>query len=250
MKYSLEITNLAFRYGDFKVGTLDLRVEPGTVTLISGKIGSGKSSLIRGILKFQTSEISPVTFNGDKDFRQILSYVAPENELNDYLKVNDVVNYLSLVYKSWDKKVFEKLITRFNIKLTDTLQSLSLGSKQRLKICIALAKMPQLIVLDEPTEGIDPAARIEIMNVLFDYVFQTQATMIISTHNHKLISSKIDYVVYMKSGQVHYAGDVENFRESQKDFFRQKGVQSSSDLSEVIDNLNSSITGGAHDKIS
>ena len=104
------------------------------------------------------------------------------------------------------------------------IKTLSYGLQQRFLMALALSHNAKLLVFDEPTTGIDPATRLEIMEDLYDYVFEHNATAIISTHLVRELSSMIDFVAYVEQGQMLMFTDIESFQDQAKNLLELRNV--------------------------
>lgn len=209
MNADLVINNLSFLYGDFEVGPVSISTEPGTFILIAGKNGAGKSTLLRGIMKHQTLSDNRVMFRGEVDFRDQLAYVSPYNDYKNHHTALTIEKYFKEVYLNWNTNVFHKLLDRFDINKSQKLKTMSLGKQQRLKLCVALSTGCKLLIFDEPTEGIDPTTRLDIIELIHEYVYQKQATAIFATHNVEDLGNRVDYLIYLDNGKAIYSGDIE-----------------------------------------
>ena len=205
----LQISDLHFQYpaSDFKIEVSDIKITQGSKIAISGKSGSGKTTLIHlisGILKPQSGEIlffdESITDMNDNDIRKHrisnIGFIFQEFELLDYLNVMD---NLVLPYKinkslSLDEEIKDKakeIANRIGIgnKLDQHPEQLSGGERQRLAIARALITSPPLIIADEPTGNLDDKTSNIVMDEITDQVSYTNSTLIMISHNNKLISS-------------------------------------------------------------
>ena len=105
-------------------------------------------------------------------------------------------------YKTWDERLFETYSKKFNLQLTKKYKELSTGQKKQFDLVRALSHKPKLIILDEPTAGLDPVVRNEILDVLMDHMQSEEVTVFYSTHITTDLEKAGDYIVYIKEGKV------------------------------------------------
>ena len=211
MKNSLNINKLNFSFGAFHIGPLTLSMEPGSVCLLTGPNGSGKSSIVNVLVESYNNPNVDITFDDKKDFREDIGFI-PDSfpfEMNYTPKI--IALLLSTIYKNWDWTTYQKLLDRFEIDPKQKFKKMSVGKLQRFQVAIALSHQAKLLVFDEATEGIDPATRYDIMQILNDYLYKFQASAVISTHNVQELGNRVDYVIYLQQGIPLIATDIESF---------------------------------------
>jgi len=183
----INISNLHFSYGPQKVFSgLSLQLQAGHIYGLLGKNGTGKSTLLRtmaGLLFPQKGKIDVLGFNPGKrspDFLQQVFILPEEFQLPD-ISLEQLLKYHSVFYPGFNRKQFEKYITEFEIPAISTLQQISYGQKKKVLISFCLACNTSLVLMDEPTNGLDPFATRTLHEIVREKVAAGK-TIFFSTH--------------------------------------------------------------------
>ncbi|MDJ0902702.1 MAG: ABC transporter ATP-binding protein [Xenococcus sp. MO_188.B8] len=219
----IEIKDLQFRYqqGDFSLNIPQLTIKQGTKVAIIGASGCGKTTLlhlISGIKVPNQGSIQVDSVNleqlNERDRRQFritnIGFIFQDFELIDYLNVLDNILHcyrlnpaLKLTKEVKDNAYLLAKKVGIANKIKRFINQVSQGEKQRIAICRALLTQPKLLLADEATGNLDPANKQRIMQILFDYLKENQATLISVTHDHELLNlfdETIDFKqFYMKN---------------------------------------------------
>jgi len=224
MASAIETENLEFRYGegDFHLRIPDLRVEHGSTTALIGPSGSGKTTLLNlmaGIVVPRTGriatdgvEVGRLSDPQRRSFRIArIGLVFQEFELLEYLSVLDniLLPYRinpSLRLDGEVRRRATQLAERVDIadKLNRPPRRLSQGERQRVAVCRAVITQPKLLLADEPTGNLDPVNTERVLDILFDYLKEHEATMVTVTHERDLLP-RFERVVDFK--QFHQPGE-------------------------------------------
>jgi len=208
MTKAFEFNDVVKTYKDFKLGPLNFSLEPGIVLGYIGPNGSGKTTTMHcltGLVRADKGEM--------KVFGKLNSLHHPEWKL-DIGYVGDVhafyerwtgeknLTFLSRFYPSWSKQRALELARRFQLPLDKNVRDLSSGNRVKLSLVGALAHSPRLLILDEPTAGLDPVVRSEVLDVLFEILESGERAIFYSTHILSDISRLADELVFLHEGQV------------------------------------------------
>jgi ABC-2 type transport system ATP-binding protein len=207
----LKISNLSFNYKSKKVlKNLSFSLRPNQITALLGKNGAGKSTLINiiaGLLKFNEGEISFNDFSLPKEYiaaSKNIGMMFQEITLPRYTKVKDILADHALLYdvkhsQGW----IDELITKLDLvdKLGTETQDLSGGMQRRLMVALTLVHKPKLIILDEPTAGVDIAMRDALWELLHGLKSQGH-TILITTHNMQEVESLCDEIAFIHNGEI------------------------------------------------
>lgn len=211
MSNALEISNLYFKYSNnYVIENLNFFVEEGQFVAIIGENGSGKSTLLNLILQNLKAEKGTIKIFGDN--------ILDDNHYRDiaYISQNSVLSYKNfpttieeviknhLKYLKKDKKDLKKYLELINLEkhAKKSLSELSGGQLQRVGLALALIKDAKLILLDEPTTGIDKKFGKELFNLLKD-LSKDNKTIIVVTHELEEASEYVDKVLHIKNGKEH-----------------------------------------------
>lgn len=209
---ALEIKGLTVDFGDFAIKGLNLNIKKGGITGLVGRNGAGKSTLIKTIMRQQPATGS-ILYDGKKfadDEVGILTRTAcvfdvPHFSLN--IKPKKLKKIFAALYPAFNCQMFDELCSRFNLPQDKKVYKYSLGMQRKLCIILAICQSPELLILDEPTSGIDPVDRGEIMSVLQQFMLNENHTILFSTHITEDLDKIADYIVMIENGRIILDGD-------------------------------------------
>lgn len=211
---AIRARGLSFGFGRKPVlDGLDLSVPRGAIYGLLGRNGAGKTTalkLLMGILKprrgtigLDGTEVDRVTWK----MRRRIGYVSQEQHFYRWMRVRALGAFVGGHYPSWDVAEFETLLVRFMIEPSKRVGELSTGSKMKLAMALALAHRPPVLILDEPTAGVDPVTRKEILDTLSERAAQPDGpTVILSTHNLFEIVNASTWVGILHGGRLRHEG--------------------------------------------
>ncbi len=209
MNNAIELTEVSWKAGEaFELQHISLRVPTGSIYGFLGPNGSGKTTTIRifmGMLKPDQGEIRVLGRRVPKEMPRILARVGfvPERpHIYPALTVAECVRYHSSFYNSWDQGWADELIARLGLDPTRKISLMSKGETGKLLLLLALSQRPDLLVLDEPTDGLDPVVRRDVLTAVLDYVSETSATVFISSHLVHELERICDWVGVLDDGQL------------------------------------------------
>lgn len=204
---ALEIKNLTVDFGDFAIRKMNLDIKKGAVTGLVGRNGAGKSTLIKTIMRQQPATGS-ILYDGKKFAEhevEILSktacvFDAPHFSLS--AKPKKLKKAFAALYPSFNGQMFDELCAKFNLPQDKRVVKYSLGMQRKLCIIIALCQSPELLILDEPTSGIDPVDRAEVVALLQQFMLDENHTILFSTHITEDLDKIADYIVMIENGRI------------------------------------------------
>ena len=209
MSNAIDIRQLHYRAGkSFEITNLDLHVPAGAIYGFLGPNGSGKTTTIRLVLGLLRPLGGRITVLGERmpdDAPRVLGrvgYVPEQPHLDPTLTVRETMNFQAAFYPTWDGPRAEQLLDQFQLDEHRLFGRLSKGQKAKLMILLALAQQGELLVLDEPTDGLDPVVRRDILAALLEYVSQRHATVFISSHLVHELERICDWVAVMDDGRL------------------------------------------------
>jgi len=168
----LQIRNLRKEYREFVLDDISLDVPRGYIMGIIGPNGAGKSTTIKIIMNLVRADGGEVDVFGlthqknEKEIKNRIGYVGEEQYFYDSKSVAWTGRFVSQYYREWDENRFGKLLNEFQISRTKKVRELSKGMRVKLSLAIALSHNPELVILDEPTAGLDPVVRRELLETL------------------------------------------------------------------------------------
>ncbi|MBX2878788.1 MAG: ABC transporter ATP-binding protein [Granulosicoccus sp.] len=214
------------RYGSVKVlEGLNLQVQRGEVFGFLGKNGAGKSTAIRMLMGITEADQGDIALFGQSivgrgagkksiALRRRIGYVAQEQNFYGWMTPRGLAGFVSGFYPSWDDKTFLAMIDDFDLPHSRKISTFSGGMKAKLGLSVALATRPELLVLDEPTAGMDPVARREFLDLVREQAQSSGATIFFSTHLIDEIEAAADRIAIVDHGRALYVGSLETLANS------------------------------------
>jgi ABC-2 type transport system ATP-binding protein len=209
MSHVIEIDDLQYRAGRaFELSQLRMRVPHRSVYGFLGPNGAGKTTTIRlllGLLRAQAGRITVLGEAMPQSHVSVLArtgYVPERPHLYPSLTVGEAIAFHSAFYPSWDAQWAGELRDQFGLRHDQRISAMSKGETGKLLMLLALAQRPQLLVLDEPTDGLDPVVRRDILSALLEYVTEREATVLISSHLVHELERVCDWVGLMDHGRL------------------------------------------------
>lgn len=203
---AIDIKDLKKKYSVFELGSIDLEIPRGIIVGLIGENGAGKTTLIKSILNIINKDTGTIKIFG-KDYKEFeteikedIGVVLDEEFFPELLCARDINLVMKDIYKNWDRKLFYKYLTDFQIKDNQAIKTLSKGMKKKLEIATALAHHPKLLILDEPTSGLDPVVRGEVLDIFMDFLKDEDNTVLLSTHITSDLEHIADRIVFIDKG--------------------------------------------------
>ena len=208
-EHAIEITNATVRYGALTaVNDVTLAVPRGAVYALLGRNGAGKSSLVRCLLGQRQPDAGSVRVFGEDIWThraalmQRIGVVSEEADAPPEMTVDQLVSFCSEFYARWDKKEVDDRLERFEVSRTSKFGALSKGQKKQVLLALALAISPDLLVLDDPTLGLDVVARKSLFEEVIAEMADRGITVFLTTHDLGGIERLADRVAILKNGDL------------------------------------------------
>ena len=204
----LKIEHLQKRYDNFALDC-SLEVKPGCVTGLIGANGAGKSTTFKAVLGLISIDGGSVRILGKdrKEFttkdRQKLGVVLSDSGFSGYLTVRDVVSILERMYDTFDRNFFLEQAEKFQLPLNRQIREFSTGMRAKLKVLAAISSDVKLLLLDEPTAGLDVVARDGLLEMLQDFMERDEErAILISSHISSDLETLCDDLYMVHQGKV------------------------------------------------
>lgn len=239
----LKVEGVSKKFKNFNLKNIDINLGEGFIMGIIGPNGSGKTTLIKmimGLIEIDSGSITLFNKSMKTDYIDIkndIGFVYDSLEFYEHLKVKDYKNICSLFYKNFESNKFEEHLIKFNISKSSYIKNLSKGESSKLMLANALSHKAKLLILDEPTAGLDPIVRKEILGYLQEFIEAGDKSVIISSHNTDEIDKIADYITFINNGNQIFSIDKETLRE------RYKIITGNKDQ---IDRMNKNVVGKRH----
>ena len=201
---------------------ISLAVPRGVVFGLVGANGAGKTTLIRhvlGLLKAQQGSVRVFGRDPVADPVGVLSRVgclSEENDLPGWMRVGELLRYTQAFYPGWDEAYAEELRRAFALDPSARVKHLSKGQRARAGLLVALAYRPELLVLDEPSSGLDPIVRRDILGAIVRTIADEGRTVLFSSHLLDEVERVSDYVAMLNQGQLAFAGPMDEIKETHR----------------------------------
>ena len=197
-----------------------LSVPPGAVFGLVGVNGAGKTTLLKhvlGLLKARTGRVSVFGMDPVADPVGVLSkigYLSEDNDLPGWMRVDELIRYTGAFYPKWDDTYAERLRRSFELDSTARIKHLSKGQRARAGLLIALAFRPELLLLDEPSSGLDPIVRRDILGAIIHTISEEGRTVLFSSHLLSEVERVSDHVAMMDKGRIVISGRMDHLKET------------------------------------
>jgi ABC-2 type transport system ATP-binding protein len=220
---AIKIKGLRFSYGREEVlRGVDLEVPAGSIFGFLGRNGAGKTTTIKILLGLLKSDAGVCAINGldsQKDVmavRRSVGYMAEDQQMFGWMQVGQIIKWVGSFYPGWDQKFVEELVDFLELPRKSKVKSLSKGQNSRLALLLALGHRPKVVILDDPTLGLDPIARKDFLRYVIGLLQSNQATVFFSSHLLYEIEPVADYVAILEDGVIVKAGKTDELRQSVK----------------------------------
>jgi ABC-2 type transport system ATP-binding protein len=220
---AIETRGLQYQPGrGFQISNLNMHVPAGSFYGFLGPNGAGKTTTIRlllGLLKPGGGTITVLGRSMPQEHVAVLQrtgYVPERPHLYPTFTVDEALRFHSAFHERWDDAWAEDLKSQFNLVSDRRVGSLSKGETGKLMMLLALAQQPDLLVLDEPTDGLDPVVRREVLEALLTYVSTNHATVLISSHLVHELERICDWIAVMDRGSLVAELPMQEFKDGIK----------------------------------
>jgi len=199
---------------------VSFEVRPGDVIGVLGKNGAGKTTLLELVLGFTPASHGHVEVFGHESYRlpgavkARVGFVPQQDELVNQLTAGDQLKLIRSFYKTWDDALIARLVTVWDIDLSERVKNMSVGQRQKLSILLALGHRPDLLLLDEPVASLDPLARRHFLEQIVEIAADGNRSVVFSSHIVSDIERLANRIWILKDGRLHWHGDFDDLRDS------------------------------------
>ncbi len=201
----LELNNVKKKYQDFELNC-SLTVRPGYITGLIGQNGAGKTTVFKAILDLIRIDEGSIRIDSHDQKtlpKENIGVVLADAGFSEFLKIKDVTAIMENMYDHFNKASFLGACQKFSLPLNKKISTFSTGMKAKLKVLIALSHQSKLLILDEPTAGLDILARDEILDLLRDYMLEDDSrSILISSHISSDLENLCDDLYMIEQGQI------------------------------------------------
>jgi ABC-2 type transport system ATP-binding protein len=216
---AVEFTELVKRQGRFALGPLSFGIPQGGIFGLVGPNGAGKTTTLDLLAGIGRPESGLVRVHGldvgrhEVEVKRRLAYAGPETSYAAWRRVGRAIDFVSGFYADWDEARCAALLETFALARDRSIADLSFGEKNKLSLVMALARDPELLVLDEPTTGLDPATRQFLFADLLRRMQTDRRTIVIATHQLAELERFADRVALLDHGRLRLCADLGSLTE-------------------------------------
>lgn len=221
-RLSIETSGLRKNYdGVEALRGLDLQVPAGSIYGFLGRNGAGKTTTMKVLLGMARPSAGAARVFGlasddpgaSVEIRSRTGFVSEEKSLYGYMTVERIIGFTAAFYPKWRRDLEQRYIRAFELPLDRRVKALSLGMRSKLMLLLALCRGAELLIIDEPTAGLDPAVNEEVLQALVAYVSGEGATVFFSSHQIGEVEQIADRVAIIHRGRAVVAGALDDLRE-------------------------------------
>lgn len=217
---AVSLSNVSKRYKHFQLSDISFQLETGTVVGLIGPNGAGKSTTMRLMMGLIQPDCGSVTVLGkpissrEAIAKQDIGYFADDMRLYKAESIAWHMQFVRSLFPTWDDAYANQLLDRFGLIGQQIVKGLSHGQRVKAMLLLILARRPKLLILDEPTNGLDPVAKHEVLTELMRVVEDPSRTILFSSHNTQDIHQICDSITFIDRGRVIASCDQEKYLES------------------------------------
>ena len=212
----IEVSNLKKKFpGVQALKGINLNIPAGMITGIVGPNGSGKSTLLKIISGLIVKDKGEILINRKNKKRHLMKDIAflPEiNHLYRWMRISEMIKFHEEQFPNFSTKKANELLDFMNLKVEQKINNLSKGMVARLKLILVLSRSAEILILDEPLAGIDPASRERILESLIGEFDSANQSIILATHEIIEAEKFLDYIIFMERGEIMLEGNADDLR--------------------------------------
>ena len=204
----IELNNVTKKFKNFSINQLDLDIKQGFITGFIGANGAGKSTVIKVIMNLLKPDAGEVMIfnqnyqNYEKAIKERIGFVFDGNVFFEGLNMKDIKRLVAPAYKHWNESLFRYYMEKFELPFNKPMKRFSKGMQMKASLAIALSHDAELIIMDEPTAGLDPIFRRELLTLLQEIMMDGQRTIFFSTHITTDLDKIADYIAFIQDGEL------------------------------------------------
>jgi ABC-2 type transport system ATP-binding protein len=219
----IQLAGLTRRFGaKLALDKITLSVPRSSVFGLVGANGAGKTTLIKhvlGLLRAQAGSVRVFGSDPTADPAGVLGrigYLAEDNDLPGWMRVTELLRYMQAFYPKWDEAYAQELRQAFELEPGARVKNLSKGQRARAGLLVALAHRPELLVLDEPSSGLDPIVRRDILGAIIRTIADEGRTVLFSSHLLHEVERVADKVAMINQGRIVFSGDLDDVKDTHR----------------------------------
>ena len=210
----IKLQNVTKRFGEYMaLDDFSLTVPKGSVYGLMGLNGAGKTTIIKHLAGYLVQDEGLITIAGEEvisneNVKRKTAIIPDELFFFRGYSLSEMGKYYKRIYPSWNEDRFREMMEDFGLNAKANLAKFSKGMKKQAAFCLAMATMPDYLILDEPVDGLDPIVRHKLRRYVMDDVADRQMTVLVSSHNAKEMEDICDYIGIIAGGKMIFEGDL------------------------------------------
>ena len=219
----IQIKNLTKSFEGFKsLDELVMNVKKGSIYALVGTNGAGKTTTLNHIAGIYKADEGECTINNEtaydnKEIKKIVGYIPDEIFFFNNYNIKNMKSFYKNMYDTWNEERYTELVSKLEINEKKRIKTFSKGQKKQVAFALVMSMMPQILILDEPIDGLDPIVKKIIMDYIIEDVAAREVTVIISSHNLKEMDTIADHIGIIKRGKMLLEGDIDEIRNNVSD---------------------------------
>lgn len=215
MQYAIEMSDVSKQYPEFSLDKLNLQLPRGQVMGLVGANGAGKSTTLRLLMGLIQADSGSIKVLGhqlpDEQViaKQKIGYTSDDIRLYKTENLRWHMDFIRGIYPEWDETYAQHLLQKFDLKSHLKLKGFSHGQRVKACLLLILARRPELVILDEPTTGLDPVARYEVLAELAEILREEHRSVLFSSHNTQDVEQLSDTITFLHKGKLLDSQDKE-----------------------------------------
>ncbi|MGA8594174.1 MAG: ABC transporter ATP-binding protein [Bryobacteraceae bacterium] len=214
---SIDLSGVGKKYRYFTLENIDLKLPRGEIMGLIGANGAGKSTTIRILMGLVHQDSGDVRVLGHAmPAEQVaakwdIGFASEDMRLYDSMTLGWHMSFIQSIYPNWDAAYAQLLLKRFGLRADQKVRGLSHGQRVKATLLLVLARKPRLLVLDEPTTGLDPVARHEVLRELTNVMADEGRSILFSSHNTQDVEQISDQITFIDRGRIIDSMDKEMY---------------------------------------
>ena len=216
---AIEIQNVEKRLGTFTLGPVSLSIPRGAIYGLIGPNGAGKTTILDLLMRMGDPDQGSIRLLGrsviqdEADIKLRTAYVSPDLNYMAWGTVGRAIRFVSSFYPDWDPQRCERLLAEFGVRSNEKIAALSFGARMKLALVMALSRDAELLLLDEPTLGLDALSRRQLFTELLAFMQREDRTILISSHQLSDLERFADHAAIINNGRLLTTGRMDQLVE-------------------------------------
>ena len=218
--FALELKNVNYKIKEFALKNVSITVPKGLITGLVGRNGSGKTTLINIIANNFERESGSILYDGinywedEAGIKRKLGIVYENNNFNEAFTAKKFKKRIAPLLEGFDIEFFDRYMEKFELPYDKTIAKFSAGMKRKFMLVLVLSRKPEILIMDEPTNGVDPVDRYNILDMLQEFVEIETHTVLFSTHIISDLDKIADHIIFIDNGSIVIESEKEKLLET------------------------------------